>query len=127
MVKQYPKGKRGYKYRSRFEASLAKSLQNKKISFDYETERIPFILEKTYVPDFIIHGIFIEAKGVLTVDDRRKLLAVKAQHPEIDLRIVFQNANNKLSKNSVTTYAMWAEKHDFLWAHQTIPQTWLKE
>lgn len=43
------------------------------------------------------------------------MLAVKEQHPELHIILLFQNPNNKLYKNSKTTYAMWAEAHDFTW------------
>ena len=44
----------------------------------------------------------------------------------LDLRFVFQNQNNKLFKGSKTTYAQWAEKHGFMFAHRHIPQSWLE-
>jgi len=51
--------------------------------------------------------------------------AVKKQWPKMDIRFVFQNANNKLNKRSKTTYAQWADKHGFPWAHKRIPEEWL--
>ena len=57
---------------------------------------------------------------------RRKMLAVKAQHPELDIRFVFQR-NNTLSKQSKTTYGAWADKHGFKWCiFPDIPTSWLK-
>jgi hypothetical protein len=52
---------------------------------------------------------------------------VRSQHPSIDIRFVFSNAQAKVSKLSGTTYAMWAEKHGFKWAHRVIPPEWLTE
>jgi hypothetical protein len=41
---------------------------------------------------------------------------------------VFQNANAKIYKGSKTTYAKWAEDHDFKWADKGIvPASWIKE
>lgn len=116
-----------YKYRSKFEISLATSLKRRKAKFKYEALDIPYILEKKYKTDFTLRSdnLIIEAKGVLTPDDRRKMKAVKAQHPHLDIRFVFQNADNKLNKKSKTTYAQWAEKNGFLWAHKDIPDEWL--
>ena len=51
---------------------------------------------------------------------------IKKQYPELDIRFVFMNANNKIYKGSKTTYAMWANKHGFEWAEKNIPEEWLK-
>lgn len=119
--------KRKGKFRSIFESDLAKSLKSSKVKFEYETQKLQYVLRKTYTPDFILpNGVYIEAKGVLTPADRTKMRAVKEQHPNLDIRFVFQNANNKLSKHSKTTYAQWADRHGFPWAHKRIPKEWLK-
>ena len=71
----------------------------KNVAFTYETIRLDYTLEGTYVPDFILpSGIMVEAKGHLRTEDRRKLRAVKTQHPHLDIRLCFQNANEKISK-----------------------------
>lgn len=95
--------------------------------FQYETERVKYKVEHTYTPDFILaNGIWLEAKGYFTGKDRSKMLAVKKQNPEVDIRLVFQAPYNYLSKRSKTTYAKWADKHGFLWCRETqIPKEWL--
>lgn len=40
---------------------------------------------------------------------------------------MFSNANARIAKGSKTTYAMWADKQGFQWAHKTIPDEWLSE
>lgn len=126
--KARPKSKRKGKFRSLFEFDLARQLKKAKVKFKYEETKISYVLEKTYTVDFDIlpNGIHIEAKGVLTPADRTKMRAVKEQHPDLDIRFVFQNSKNKLSKNSKTTYAQWADRHGFPWAHKRIPKEWLK-
>jgi len=80
----------------------------------------------TYTPDFILpNGIIIEAKGVWTVEDRKKHLLVREQHPHLDIRLVFMNASNKIRKGSDTTYARWCEKKNIIYANKTIPKSWL--
>tara|TARA_Y100000114_G_scaffold102520_1_gene95683 strand:- start:587 stop:859 length:273 start_codon:yes stop_codon:yes gene_type:complete len=80
----------------------------------------------TYTPDFILpNGVIIEAKGRWLGSDRTKHLAVRKNNPHIDIRFCFQNAYNKLTKKSKTTYAEWCDKNDFLWCHQKIPKEWL--
>ena len=82
----------------------------------------------TYTPDFYIPetGIYVEAKGHLDKSDRMKMLLVKEQHPDLDIRFVFLRANNKIYKGSKTTYAQWATKHKFEWAEGSIPEEWCK-
>ena len=73
------------------------------------------------------NGIVIETKGYFLPADRTKHLAIKAQHPNIDLRFIFQNPNQKLNKTSRTTYADWCKKHGFAYASKRIPAEWLTE
>lgn len=73
------------------------------------------------MPDFTIvtpsGRVFIETKGHLRREDKAKLVAVKKQHPEIDLRILFYAPNK--------TNGKWAERHGFKYAFSTIPKEWL--
>jgi hypothetical protein len=71
--------------------------------------------------------LYIEAKGHLDKGDRVKMLLIKQQYPDLDIRFVFLNANNKIYRGSKTTYAAWATKHNFVWAEKTIPEEWLKD
>lgn len=97
------------------------------VVFEYEPVKLPYILERVYIPDFKIGDIFIEAKGKLDQDTRSKMAAVKRAHPELDIRFVFMRANNKLSKNSKQTYGDWADKNGFPWADGVIPEDWFDE
>ena len=55
------------------------------------------------------------------------MLAVKKQHPDLDIRLVFQAPHNTISKGSKTTYAIWAEKNDFKWcSYHSIPLDWFE-
>lgn len=116
--------------RSKFEETVEKQLKSKrKFSTSYETERLTYKLLKTYIPDFILtfkdgRKIYLEVKGYLRPSDRTKLLAVKEMNPQIDLRLVFMQ-DNKLNKNSKTTYSQWATKHGFPYCFKTIPKEWL--
>ena len=94
----------------------------------YEQYRLPYTLDCNYTPDFLLsNGILIEVKGYFEPEDRTKLLQVKKQHPALDLRIVFQNARQKLSKTSTTTVADWCDKYGFPWAEKRIPDEWFRE
>lgn len=88
---------------------------------------IPFVLDRTYHPDFILgNGVIIEAKGVLDQETRTKMVAVKQQHPELDIRFVFMDASNKLTRAKKSlTYGKWADRNGFPWADGRIPDEWL--
>ena len=115
--------------RSGFEDKIKRYLDKNKIPYEYETMKIKYIVEKEYIPDFILpNGIIVEAKGYFSSDDRRKMLNVIKNNPELDIRMLFQNKNNKISKKSKTTYAMWCEKHNIKYSEGfNIPKEWLKE
>lgn len=84
--------------------------------------------QRSYKPDFVLpNGVVIETKGLFQTDDRQKHILVKGQHPDLDIRFVFSNAKARITKVSGTTYAMWAEKNGFIWAHRVIPPEWLTE
>lgn len=115
-------------FRSGFERTLDTQLRSSEAEYRYEDTKIPYILDGIYNPDFhlLSSDIFIEAKGVLTPEDRRKLRAVKDQHPEIDLRLVFMNAQGRISHGRITN-AEWARRNGFVWADGIIPEEWLNE
>lgn len=118
------------RYRSGLERVVAEFLKQNKKNFRYEDLKIEWkdLRYRTYTPDFILdNGIIVETKGIFDNEDRRKHLAVREQHPELDIRLVFSNAKAKLYKGSKTTYAMWCDKNDFLYSHRVIPPDWLEE
>jgi hypothetical protein len=114
------------KYRSKLEEKLARYLELNDRQFEYEPTKLPYVIEANYTPDFVLpNGVILEAKGWFKPEDRRKMLAVKAAHPELDIRMVFQNPQNPINKGSNTTYAMWCDKNGFPWAHyMRIPIEW---
>jgi hypothetical protein len=118
-------------YRSGFEHKVSDQLKENKIKFEYETTVIPYIkpeTKHTYTIDFTLpNGILVETKGRWVIEDRKKHLLIKKQHPELDIRIVFMSGKTKIRKGSKTTYGMFCDKHGILWAEKTIPESWLKE
>jgi hypothetical protein len=116
------------KYRSRLEERLARWLELNGHQFEYESMKLSYTWEAVYTPDFVLpNGVIIEAKGWFKPEDRRKMLCVKKAHPHLDIRLVFQQPHNTLSKESKTTYAAWAEKNGFPWAAaHNIPDEWFQ-
>ena len=120
----------GYRlpYRSKFELKVAADLGKRKIDFQYEKVSFDYVPKiRNYTPDFYLpeSKIYIETKGRLTTNDRVKHLLIKDQYPDLDIRFVFVNANNKISRTSKTTYANWCDRHKFLWAESLVPMEWL--
>ncbi len=118
-------------YRSGFEHKVSDQLKENKVKFEYETTVIDYIKPETnhtYTIDFTLpNGILVETKGRWVLEDRKKHLLIKKQHPELDIRMVFQSSKTKIRKGSKTTYAMYCDKHDIPWAEKNIPESWLKE
>lgn len=119
-----------YGFRSGLEEKVGEQLKKLFGSVEYETEKIKYTLNevRTYTPDFLTpNGIIIETKGRFTPDDRKKHLLIKEQYPDLDIRFVFSNSNNKIRKGSKTSYADWCDKNGFQHANKLIPEEWLKE
>ena len=101
-----------------------------KHKYDYESIKIEWedLSYRTYTPDFILNnGIIIETKGRFLAIDRRKHLAIKRQHPKLDIRFVFTNSRNKLRKGAKSSYGQWCDKYGFRYYDRIIPEDWLKE
>ena len=118
-------------YRSGFEHKVADQLTEAKIKYKYENTVINYIKPETnhtYTIDFTLpNGILVETKGRWVLEDRKKHLLIKEQHPELDIRIVFQNSNGKIRKGSKTTYANFCDKNGIIWADKEIPKSWYTE
>ena len=120
-------------YRSKFENSIGTQILEHKIDPKkiYETTVIDYIKPEThhtYTVDFALpNGILIEAKGRWVLEDRKKHMLIREQHPELDIRFVFSNSKAKLYKGAKSRYCEWCDKHEFKWEHRIIPEAWLKE
>lgn len=132
-------------YRSNLEKRVAEQLQQAGVDHTYESMKVEYVVPQRtakYLPDFPITNtnILIEAKGYFGggkqfggrasdgADQRQKMVLLKEQHPEWDIRIVFERASTKIYPKSPTTYGKWATDHGFTWSDKgVIPQSWLDE
>lgn len=117
-------------YRSGLEEEAAAFLKSRQKKVEYEKLKIEWedLKYRTYTPDFELdNGIIIETKGIFSAADRRKHVEIAKQHPTLDIRFVFSNANAKLYKGAKSRYCDWCEQKGFKWAHRVIPEEWLKE
>lgn len=109
------------KLRNKFEKKIHRQLTKAKIIFTYESMQIPYVLARHYIPDFILYTktgkIYVETKGYLRADDKRKLVAVKRQNPSMDIRLVFYDSRLANTR--------WATKNGFKYAVGKIPKEWL--
>jgi len=120
-----------YGFKSGLEENISNQIAGKGIEVKYESEKVAYTIpasQHTYNPDFRLpNGIIIETKGRFVAADRKKHLLVKEQHPNLDIRFVFSNSKNKITKNSKTTYGMWCEKNGYKYADKEIPEEWFLE
>lgn len=112
------------KTRNKFETQLFKQLKKqRKVKVAYESEYLPYIIHGNYLPDFVLVGkaktIYIEAKGHFRPEAKRKMVAVKAFNPTLDIRIVFYSYR--------LAYVRWAERYGFPYSIGSIPQEWLED
>ena len=122
-------------FRSGLEDKISQQIQDAGLKVLYETDKVQYIWPQRnskYTPDFKLPSkdggfFYLETKGLWVVEDRQKWHLLHEQHPEIDFRLLFSNANAKLYKGSPTTYAAYCEKHGFQYANKTIPEEWLNE
>ena len=117
-------------YRSGLEQEAAEFLKTRQKKVEYEKLKIEWedLKYRTYTPDFELdNGIIIETKGIFSPADRRKHLEIQRQHPTLDIRFVFSNANAKLYKGAKSKYCDWCDQKGFKWAHRVIPEGWLLE
>jgi len=120
-----------YGFKSGLEETISQQIESYGIKVEYETEKVPYIIpasNHTYSPDFKLpNGIRVETKGRFVAADRKKHLLVKEQNPNMDIRFVFSNSKNKITKNSKTTYGDWCEKNGYKYADKIIPNEWFLE
>lgn len=110
--------------RNKFEKRTEDFLLGLGVPFGYEIENIPYTLKGRYKSDFTIttksgRKIIVETKGYFRPEDKRKMAAVKKQHPELDIRLLFYAPNR--------SYERWAIKHKIPYAFRVIPLTWINE
>lgn len=118
-------------FRSGLEDTTALQIKSKGAKLLYETSKIKYTIPESdhvYTPDFILpNGIIVETKGRFMIEDRKKHLLIRAQHPEKDIRFVFTRSATKLYKGAKTTYADWCVKYNFKFADKKIPDSWFNE
>lgn len=132
--------------RSKFEKRIAKELDDAGVSYEYEQFSYAYTepLRRNsifcsscsstdirrsgwYTPDFFLDsGIIIETKGRFTAADRRKMLAVREAHKDLeDIKLCFMR-DNKIHRSSKTHYSDWAMENGFDYSIGNLKDEWLR-
>ena len=116
----------GTEYDSKLEQRLHEGAL---IGVEHHTEKVPYVWEHTYEPDFRIGNILVECKGYfMDRNDCTKYVWVRKALPE-DMELVFCfetpqktiHFQPRRKDGSRMTHAEWAEKNGFRWfSEQTI-------
>jgi len=122
------------KRRSKLELKFEEIIKEFDVVYDYEVTKIPYTIPESnhnYTVDWtFINGLLVETKGYLSDHkERYKYVLLKQQHPDLDLRFVFDNPN-KLCGGTKMTHSKWAEKYGFKYCSiKDVDQIkqWVKE
>lgn len=131
MVNSFQKGLNNLPvFKSKLEEKVWARLKPSFPRVKYESDKFKYSqpqVERTYTPDFKTgeSEVYLEAKGKLDLDTRKKMLWFKESNPDIRIIFLFQNADNKLTKRSKTTYGQWATANGFEWLD--FRKNWLDE
>ena len=83
-------------------------------------------LVRKYTVDFELpNEVFLETKGRFVAKDRSKMLAVKKQHPNLDVRMVFMRDNVIAEGKAKLNYSEWCNKNGIPYCIKDIPDSWL--
>lgn len=150
------KAARAAGYRSGFEEKMSNELHAFELDYVYEDpEACTFkyntkvtqghctdcssnsvLQARIYTCDFCIvtpngPSMFIETKGRFTASDRSKMEAVTKQHPEADIRILFQYNGKATPKRSYLEWCEWKGIKAAVIKNkrggQFMPEGWLEE
>lgn len=125
-----PKPKKGYD--SFFEQELH---ENQLKGCEHHPDRVKYLIESTYEPDFIRGNVLIECKGRFrTSSEAAKYVWVRKALPSNkELVFVFYNPNTPMPgakrrrDGTKLSHKDWAEKNSFTWySPDTIPKEWSK-
>jgi hypothetical protein len=130
-----------HNFRSGLEEHTSDEIAARGLEVQFETLKVPYTIPASphrYTPDFVLpNGIIIETKGLWDAADRAKHNLIRAQWPDLDIRLIFQNPDQKISPTSPTSYGDWCDKFGLRWAGvikkrgsgivQIIPPQWFDE
>jgi hypothetical protein len=102
------------KFRSTFEDDVSKILKD----FDYEPFTVPYIISRSYRPDFVhsASNTLVECKGYFRDGDTKKYTSIRDSLPKGQkLVFVLMQPNKKIRKGAKMTMSQWCDKEGILW------------
>lgn len=115
-----------------FEQKVMSNLTAKGVEFTFEPHSLTYSVTRDYIPDLLIGEMYVEIKGYFRQDAQRKMRAVKKQHPNKDIRFLFQKAEatiqgaKRRKDGTKMTCREWAERYGFQYAEgEEIPDKWI--
>jgi len=136
-------------YRSGLEETIGADLTDRGVGFLFEPAALKYTIPSRvakYTHDFTLRRdrepvqplpedwylsedwwkehFVVESKGIFDVADRQKHILIAKELPYSDIRFVFTRSKSKIRKGSKTTYAMWCEKNNFVYADKEVPDDW---
>lgn len=101
-------------YKSKLERDFAKHIESRGLKAGYEQNTFKYERPSHYTPDWKINeGLFLETKGEFAPAQRANMVAFRNQHPNVEIVMVFADAQNLLHKKAKMTYAEWSIKNGF--------------
>lgn len=126
--------------KSRFEWEMYNKLKDalpKGATIEYEADKLPYVIEHMYTPDFTItlrdgRKFYIETKGngrQFAGDVRQKMVAVRDQNPDADIRFIFYadgriGGSQKRKSGDYYRQSDWSNKNNFLFTIREIDEAW---
>ena len=101
-------------FRSTFEEDVSKRIKG----FDYEPFTVPYVIERSYRPDFVHNasGTLVECKGYFRDGDTKKYTSIRDSLPtRQQLVFVLMQPNKKIRKGAKMTMSQWCDKEGILW------------
>lgn len=81
--------------------------------WEYESERVDYVMHRKYTPDFTQGDTHIEVKGFFRPGDQAKYKAIKEVLDEQGKKLVFifSNPNKPVRKGAKLTHGKWCERN----------------
>ena len=99
------------KYRNKFETAVASKLKG----WEYESEKVPYVIQRNYIPDFVHDKYLIECKGYFRVGDTQKYKAIRDSLDGRELVFILYNPGTKVRRGAKMTMSEWCEKEGLRW------------
>ena len=115
-----------------YRSPLEKRIHSLIPKYEYEKEKLPYSIERNYIPDFVDKDkkILIEAKGFFRDGDDRKYKAIRRCYPDWRMIFVFTDPKKPVRKGGVPrkdgtrlSLGEWATQNGWEYCDEyTIPE-----